>query len=139
MKSRDRKDDIHASLCRCNCNMRRETFQSTPGRNCIILSARRYPLGTHLGLRHLKPYNQACSPCGNTNASRRKVTLRTTRCRLKCFLTTLLCIVEHGERPHCTARPGTTPHYLVKLGLASSHRAIFRSITPQQAPVGSCF
>ena len=42
--------------------------RSKPGRACL-LSARRYPLGTYLGLRHMKPYNQACLPCGDTNAS----------------------------------------------------------------------
>jgi hypothetical protein len=99
VKSRDQQDNIHASLCCCPCNRRREACRSTPGRACF-LSTRRYPLGTHLGLRHLKPYNQACSPCGDTNASQRNSMLRTSRCRLRCFMTTIIpSLVEHGGQP----------------------------------------
>jgi hypothetical protein len=120
VKSRDHQDDIHASLCCCTCNMRREARRSTPGRACF-LSTRRYPLGTHLGLRHLKPYNQACSPCGDTNASQRNSMLRTSRCRLRCFMTTIIPgLVEHGGQPFI-ALPSMERDHIASLSMGSDH------------------
>jgi hypothetical protein len=100
--------------------MRREARRSTPGRACF-LSTRRYPLGTHLGLRHLKPYNQACSPCGDTNASQRNSMLRTSRCRLRCFMTTIIPgLVEHGGQPFI-ALPSMERDHIASLSMGSDH------------------